>query len=200
MFNLDGSKQYSNTSTAKVTADGVKRCFTIPAINNLSATYFVRLQLNDADGKIQSINWYWLSTKDDKLNWNNSEWFYTPQTAYTDFSALQTMPKTNVKMDYTTSADATTTTHTITVTNKGNTVAFFVHLRALKGKGGDDILPVIFDDNYLLLAPGETRVIHCSYENKDAAGAQPHIKVTAWNMDNNDNAIESNAAIANDTK
>ena len=56
----------------------------------------------------------------------------------------------------------------ITVTNTGKAVAFFVHIRALHSKGGDDILPVIFDDNYLLLAPGESRIIRCSYANKDA--------------------------------
>lgn len=187
VYNLDGSQKYSTTVNTAVSADDVTRCFAIPAINNLSSTYFLRLQLNDENGNAQSINWYWLSTKDDKLNWNKSEWFYTPQSDYTDFSALQTMPKTNVKMDYTTQSNNTTTTHTITLTNKGNAVAFFVHLRALKNKGGEDILPVIFDDNYLLLAPGETRIIHCSYQNKDAVNAQPRITLTAWNVENNEN-------------
>jgi len=50
-----------------------------------------------------------------------------------------------------------------------------VHLRTLKNKDGDDILPVIFEDNYLLLAPGESRTIECSYQNKDAGNAKPSL-------------------------
>jgi exo-1,4-beta-D-glucosaminidase len=48
-----------------------------------------------------------------------------------------------------------------------------VHLRALKNKDGEDILPVIFDDNYLLLAPGESRTVNCSYETKMQETALP---------------------------
>ncbi|HEX3385083.1 MAG TPA: hypothetical protein VHS53_07850, partial [Mucilaginibacter sp.] len=58
-----------------------------------------------------------------------------------------------------------------------------VHIRALKGKGGDDILPVIFSDNYIELAPGEKRVIKCSYATKDANGAAPYFQTSAWNLD-----------------
>jgi len=67
-------------------------------------------------------------------------------------------------------------------TNTGKIVAFQLHLRALKGKTGDDILPVIFSDNYFELAPGETRTIHCTYADRDAEGAQPFFLVSAWNI------------------
>jgi hypothetical protein len=43
----------------------------------------------------------------------------------------------------------------------------------LKEKNSDDILPVIFSDNYISLAPGESRTIECSYENKDAGNGVP---------------------------
>ena len=76
---------------------------------------------------------------------------------------------------------ADSTASVITITNTGATVAFQVHLRALKGQSGDDILPVIFSDNYIELAPGETRTIHCSFARRDAAGAAPRFLVSAWN-------------------
>ncbi|HXB32594.1 MAG TPA: glycoside hydrolase family 2 protein, partial [Puia sp.] len=75
------------------------------------------------------------------------------------------------------------TVHEVTLTNTGHVVAFQVHLRALKGKAGDDILPVIFSDNYLELAPGETRVIACKYADEDAGGARAFFLVSAWNSD-----------------
>ena len=78
---------------------------------------------------------------------------------------------------------ADSSVYTVTITNTGKTVAFQVHLRALKGRGGDDILPVIFSDNYLELAPGETRVISCVYADKDADGKAPFFVAAAWNID-----------------
>jgi exo-1,4-beta-D-glucosaminidase len=69
------------------------------------------------------------------------------------------------------------------VVNTGKAVAFFVHLRALKGKDGGDILPLIVSDNYILLAPGETRSIRCSYRDKDAGGGMPYFLLSAWNLD-----------------
>jgi exo-1,4-beta-D-glucosaminidase len=66
-------------------------------------------------------------------------------------------------------------------------------LRALKGKNGDDILPVIFSDNYFELAPGESRIIKCSYESKDAKGAMPYFLTSAWNLDLNGSHAENEA-------
>ena len=183
VYNLDGTLKYSKEITTEVAGDGTKQCFTLPAINELSATYFVRLELKDEHNKVKSINWYWLSDKKDELNWKKSTWFYTPQSAFTDYSALQSLPATTLNVNYSTSKLENETIHKITVTNTGKSVAFFVHLRALKGKDGDDILPVIFEDNYLLLAPGESRTISCSYENKYAGGETPFISISGWNID-----------------
>ena len=184
VYNVDGSLKYSHSVTTNVAEDSVQKCFALPEINVLSATYFLRLQLKDEKGVTKSINWYWLSKKKDELAWKKSKWYYTPQSAFADFSALQNLPETKLNVVYTTTKSKDSTTHTITVSNGGKAVAFFVHLRALKNKNADDILPVIFDDNYLLLAPGESRKILCSYGNADAGGnADPYILTSAWNLD-----------------
>jgi exo-1,4-beta-D-glucosaminidase len=183
VYNSDGTLKYSKAATAEVGKDAIKRCFAIQGIEGLTNTYFVRLQLDDETGKVVSINWYWLSKKDDQLNWDKSKWFYTPEKDYADFSSLQKMPLTTLKVNYTTTEQESKTIHKITVTNTGKAVAFFVHLRALKGKDGDDILPIIFEDNYFLLTPGESRTIDCSYEKKDAGNTVPYILTSAWNID-----------------
>ena len=183
VYNLDGSMQYSKTITTNVDPDDIQKCFILPPIDSLSDTYFLRLQLNNEKGIVKSINWYWLSKKEDTLNWKKSNGFMTPETAYADFSALKTLDKTPLRLFYATDKEKDSTWHSITITNFGKTVAFQIHLRALKGKNGDDILPVIFSDNYLQLAPGEKRVIRCSYANKDAKGKMPYFKVSAWNLD-----------------
>ena len=183
IYNLDGSQKYSNVATVDVDADGTAKCFALPAANEFSDTYFLRLQLTDDKGTIRSINWYWLSKKGDVLNWKKSKWYTTPETSYADYSALQALDKTGLKVSYNTDKKADTTYHAVTITNTGKTVAFQVHLRALKGQRGDDILPVIFSDNYIQLAPGESRVIRVSYANKDAKGIIPYFLTSAWNVD-----------------
>jgi len=183
IYNLDGTNKFSNTVTASVDEDGTKSCFAIPHINDLSAVYFIRLELKDAGNQTKSINWYWLSQKADELNWKKSKWYYTPQSAFADFSALQHMPSTTVKVEASVNKSQSGTSQSITISNTGKTVAFFIHVRTLKEKNGDDILPVIFSDNYISLAPGESRTIECNYQNKDAGNAKPYILVSGWNVD-----------------
>jgi len=183
VYNLDGSMKYSKKVVAEVEADSVYTCFALPVIDSLSSTYFLRLQLSDVQGVVRSINWYWLSLKGDVLDWKKSKWYMTPETGYADYSALQGIGKTTLKMGYSSEKGADSSFHSVTLTNTGNTVAFQVHLRALKGKSGDDILPVIFSDNYLQLAPGESRSIRCSYANKDTGGATPFFLISGWNLD-----------------
>ncbi|MDB4919408.1 hypothetical protein [Mucilaginibacter sp.] len=183
VYNLDGTLKFTKEAAADITEDGIKECFILPQLDNLSDVYFVRLELKNAKGKVESINWYWLSGKKDELNWKKSTWYYTPQSAFADYGALKNMPKTTLNIKQTLAKTGTGASHSITLTNTGKSVAFFVHVRALKEKGGEDILPVIFEDNYLSLAPGETRIIECSYESKVAGKGEPYILVNGWNID-----------------
>ncbi len=183
IYNLDGSLKYSNHITTGVEPDSIQKCFVLPHINDLSDTYFLRLQLSDASGDVKSINWYWLSKKPDELDWVKSKWYMTPQTSYTDFSALQNLDSTSLKILYTTGKKYDSSLHTIIITNTGKTVAFQTHIRAVKNGTEEDILPVLFSDNYFELAPGETRTITCSYANKDAKDVTPEFITSAWNLD-----------------
>lgn len=183
VYNLDGSVKWSKEVPVSVEADSVWLGPEVPAIAGLSSTYFLRLQLSDDRGAVKDINWYWLSTRGDELNWKKSTWFFTPQKEFADYSALQTLGKTALKM--TTSPGAAkgdSTVHEISIANTGKFVAFQVHVRALKGKDGDDVLPVIFSDNYFELAPGERRTILCRYAGRDAGGAKSYFTVTGWNV------------------
>ena len=88
------------------------------------------------------------------------------------------------------------TVHAITIKNTGKAVAFFVHVRCLNHEKGDDILPVIFSDNYISLAPGESRTIECSYENKDAQNATPYILASGWNIDVSNSSANKNSGFS----
>lgn len=193
VYNIDGTVKFDKIIETEVDADGTKQCLVLPPIDGLSAVYFLRLELKDAKGEVRSINWYWLSGKKDELNWKKSTWFYTPQSAFTDYTGLKNLPATTLTVHHTTTKADGSTKQKITITNTGKSVAFFVHLRLLKEKGGDDILPAIYDDNYLLLAPGETRTIECSYEDRYAGDKTPYLLVSSWNIDTDGSKIGENA-------
>src|SRR5206468_1563333 len=91
-YTADGKLVYSDSAILGVTEDGIARCFTMAAPNGVNDTWFLRLKLTDNRGKVQDINWYWLSTKRDELNWAMSRWYYTPQSNFADFSALEKLP------------------------------------------------------------------------------------------------------------
>jgi exo-1,4-beta-D-glucosaminidase len=183
VYDLDGKMKWSKKVGVDVGADSVWRGIGVPVVEGLSSCYFLRLQLSDAAGVVRSVNWYWLSSKGDVLDWKKSKWFVTPESSYADYSALGTLGKTKLRVAVSDGLKrGDSTVHEVTITNTGRVVAFQVHLRALKGKTGDDILPVIFSDNYLELAPGEARTIMCSYADRDADGVEAFFAVEGWNL------------------
>jgi exo-1,4-beta-D-glucosaminidase len=70
----------------------------------------------------------------------------------------------------------------VTVENPSKTLAFFVRLKLDKGKGGEEILPVVWQDNYISLLPGEKREITATYRASSLGVAKPEIEVSGWNV------------------
>ena len=70
----------------------------------------------------------------------------------------------------------------VSLRNPSTTVAFLVHLAVRKGKGGEEVLPVLWNDNYVTLAPGETRELEAAYAARDLGGATPVVTVDGWNV------------------
>jgi hypothetical protein len=58
-----------------------------------------------------------------------------------------------------------------------------VHLKAVREKSGDRILPALYDDNYLTLMPGETRRIRTEVALEDTRGEDPRILVDGFNVE-----------------
>ena len=48
----------------------------------------------------------------------------------------------------------------------------------LKGTDGEQILPVLWSDNYFHLMPGETKTVTVSYLLEDGRGVEPKVEVT----------------------
>ena len=70
----------------------------------------------------------------------------------------------------------------VKVTNPTSQMAFFVQVALSQGTGGDEILPVLWDDNYFSLLPGEVREITGRFAAEDAQGKAPVLEVGGWNV------------------
>jgi exo-1,4-beta-D-glucosaminidase len=55
-------------------------------------------------------------------------------------------------------------------------------VKVSKGKGGEEILPVVWEDNYVSLLPGEKRELTASYRTSALGTAKPVVEVSGWNV------------------
>jgi exo-1,4-beta-D-glucosaminidase len=177
VLDTDLKERFTRTETADVPADGVVRVMTLPEPTALSTTYFVRLDLHDAGGRDLGSNFYWLSTKPDVMDWQKSDWFHTPVTSHADLTALDRLPPTRLSLSARRQTSAAgERAALVRVRNEGRGLAFQVRLKLMRG--GAETLPVLWEDNYFALLPGETREVGVSYPDGDAPAA---VEAQAWN-------------------
>jgi len=68
------------------------------------------------------------------------------------------------------------------VENPGKNLAFAVHLKVNRSDDGEEVLPVLWQDNYFWLLPGEKRTITATYSAADLHGTAPKVSVGGWNI------------------
>jgi len=178
VVDLASKTRFEKSAPVEVGPDGSVKVFQVPDVAALTPTWFLALSLDDASGRSVSRNVYWLSTKPDVLQWDKSDWYVTPLTQYADLTGLQQLPQTQLKAAVAFEAGRAR----VTLENPSQTLAFFVHLAVRKGSGGEEVLPVLWDDNYVTLLPGETREIDARYAPKDLGAAKPAVSVEGWNV------------------
>jgi exo-1,4-beta-D-glucosaminidase len=59
-----------------------------------------------------------------------------------------------------------------------------------EGHADSEILPVLWEDNYFALLPGETRQVKASYSLKSRGNTAPMVEVEGWNV--NHTSINAN--------
>src|SRR5208283_4861018 len=153
IYNLDMSEKFSHEDPVDAPADSTAKIFTLPKVAGLSPVYFVVLRLTDSNGRLAGSNFYWLSTKPETLDWAKSNWWMTPTDSYADFTALKQLPKVKLKV----------TEHT-------------------EAKG-EEILPVVWEDNYISLFPGEKRELTAIYRSNEFGAEKAVVEVSGWNAE-----------------
>jgi exo-1,4-beta-D-glucosaminidase len=190
VFDINLVEKYSEQADLQVPADGVARAFVIPDIQGLTRTYFLKLTLSAAGGPVVSTNFYWLSTRDDVLDWKKSTWYYTPTESFADFTSLQSLPSVQLNASSRVERRGDNEVARVKVENPGSSLAFAVHLQIKRGRDGEEVLPVLWEDNYFPLMPGEKRELTATYKVKDLRGSSPVLVIEGWNVRPKSHALE----------
>jgi len=183
IYNLDMTEEFTQSNALDASADSTAKIFALPDVAGLSPTYFLALRLEDSSGKLVGSNFYWLSTKPETLDWAKSTWWMTPTASYADFTALSQLPKVKLKVTERSERKGEDEITHVTLENPSKSLAFFVRVKVDKGVKGEEILPVVWEDNYLSLMPGEKREVTATYRASELGAAKPAVEVSGWNAE-----------------
>ena len=181
VYDINLALKFSKVLRLDLPADSTSRAFAIPQLQDLSSTYFLRVLLEDSNGQLVSSNFYWLSTKDDVLDWQKSTWYYTPTNSYADMTQLQNLQPARLAVSTRAVRKNGHEFVQIKVSNPSDSLAFFIHLQVKQSRTERNVLPVIWQDNYFSLLPGESKEITAAYRASDLAGSNALLVVDGWN-------------------
>lgn len=161
VLDIRGNLLSQQERTVSVADDQTLGCMGIDAPQD--SVCFISLRLEE-NGVVVSENFYVDSKEED--NWR----------------ALAVLPEAAISVsteDGGVSHDGMSRTLRVTVANTSATPALLIRLN-LKGSDGEQILPVMYSDNYFHLMPGERKTVMVSYLLEDGRGCEPRIKATTF--------------------
>jgi exo-1,4-beta-D-glucosaminidase len=194
VYDLNSKKILEQTVTNSSAAYGSQKIFDLSALAPETPVYFLDLRaLGDSGPEAAANNFYWLSTKPDVLDEANSEWFVTPNKSFADFTALNHLPAAKVQAHISFKAHAPFETDKsgaeVTLTNTGDTLAFFIEMKIVGNRSQQSLTPVFWDDNYVSLPPHSTRHFHVDFSGAET----PELKLQGWNVEFENVTAESAA-------
>ena len=152
----------------------------IGRLDDLTSTYFVRLWLKDASDNVLAENFYWQSTQPDIIASYNM--FGATMKQYADYTALNDLPMVDLDVSSYAAISDDEKTVTITLTNNSNSLAFFTRVEILRGPNGEEVKPIIYNDNYVSIFPSESIDIIAKYKTSDLPGKNLFIHVEGYNV------------------
>jgi len=185
-YNLDGTVKYSSEAKdVQVAASSAMKVLTVPRVQGLSSVFFVRCQLSNSSGSLLADNVYWQSTTEDETGdpAQDSDKFVFQPAQWGNFTALNTLPTADVDASARLHPGAGGETNaTIRINNRSDKIAFFMRVELTKGKDGNEILPITYDDNYVTLFPRESVTIQARYRSARTQGQLVFLRLEGRNV------------------
>jgi exo-1,4-beta-D-glucosaminidase len=182
VLDTSGAVRFARTVTLDSGADSVAVAFRVPEPEGTGPTYFLSLALADAAGRAVSRNDYWLSTAPDVPDPAHAQWYVTPVRGFANLTGLRRLPAATVSSAATFTSGRGEGRARVVLVNRSNAVAFFVRAAVRRAQDGEEVLPVLWDDNFVTLYPGERRVLTARWALRDLAGRRPRLGVEGWNL------------------
>jgi exo-1,4-beta-D-glucosaminidase len=172
---------FDHEGPVDVDANATKTVTPIPAFPETPAVYFLKLTLTDSMDHVLSSNFYWLPAVQSVVGWDvTKDTDFGPIVSFEDMTALQKLPKSKVQG---TAALQTGGRVTVKLKNPSDKLAFLVHLSLRDPGTKQEILPVLWDDNYVSLMPGEAREIDGRYLPETKLPKKLALDIDGWNLD-----------------
>ena len=185
VYNLDGTQAVQQTFPISTNASAATDAGAINWPATLTPVHFIEIKLNDGTGKLVSENFYWHSNVVDPKK-------------IQDFTTLNELEPAALAVSATRHDENGKLLLEVTVKNPTNHIALMAHLQLRRKTSGERVLPVYYSDNYISMAPGETKTISIEASSDDLKGDVPCLALDGWNVSTTDTgnaevAIENNA-------
>ncbi len=171
LINLDGHSMGRQSAPLDSTEDSVASPITMAYPAGLSPVHLLRLTLTRSgiQNGVQNVE-------------VRSRNLYLRGTAQGDYRAIRTLPPAEVRAHTTAERQGSRWRLTTTLENTSPTPALFLRLTAVGATTGERILPVLYEDNYLGLMPGETRTLITELAHADTRGERPALSLHGFNL------------------
>ncbi|HEY0244049.1 MAG TPA: glycoside hydrolase family 2 TIM barrel-domain containing protein [Mucilaginibacter sp.] len=134
---------------------------------SLTDVHFIKLELNSADGKLISDNFYWRAL---------------PEHA-DSLAALNNLPRVRLHIEVKREDKGDNCFLKVTLHNPSSQLALMTHLQLRRQQSNERVLPVYYSDNYMSFIPNETKTITIEVAKADLKGEAPLILADGWNID-----------------
>ena len=163
IFNMDGARVEGKTVVVDSKEDSVVTAFAMEYPKGLSAVHFLRLRLAQETSVISRND-------------------YVRSAVEGDYRAIRSLAKARVGASTTVKREGEVWRLATELQNASGWPALMTRVKVVRAVAGDRILPAIYDDNYVLLMPGERRTLHTEVNHADTRGETPKIVVSGFNV------------------
>ncbi len=152
----------------------------LPRLASPEETYFLNLTLEDGSHQSIADNFYWLSGKEDQMDWSKYFWYYTPQKDFANLKRLNELPLPQVNASKKVKKENGEWVVEVTLSNTSKHIAFCIEL-LLVNDAGEPVLPVYWTDNYVSMINDDKKVITARCSETDIA-TEPKVIIQGVNV------------------
>ena len=160
LCDTNGKNLWERTEKLNLKPDMTHNCFTVEYPSYLPETFILCLRLHDSKNHIISQNKYVCSRKN------------------SDLSSLRQIRPAHLDIH----TDTAPGLAHVTIRNTDNIAALMIRLN-LRQKNGQQVLPVIYSDNYFHLMPGEEKQVTIQWDINDAQHRQTIVETNWFNQE-----------------